>query len=73
MLQFTDLNHTKHFINISNINNINNINNIVIRNNNGAHIITFYMPNQSAIPVTVDCNTLDRITKELEQICQTKL
>ena len=59
MLQFTDLNHTQHIINISNVNNV------VIRNNNGAHVITFHMPGQHVVPSTVDVKTAERIFKEL--------
>ena len=62
MLQFTDLNHTQHIINISNVNNV------VIRNNNGAHVITFHMPGQHVVPVTVDVKTAERIFKELGEL-----
>ena len=72
MLQFTDLNYTKHIINISNVNNV------VIRNNNGAHVITFHMPGQHVItfhmpgqhvvPATVDVKTAERIFKELGEL-----
>lgn len=55
MLQFTDLSHTNHIINMSNVNNV------VIRNNNGAHVITFHMPGQHVVPATVDIETLERI------------
>lgn len=59
MLQFTDLNHTNHII------NMNNVNNVVIRNNDGAHVITFHMMGQHIVPVTVDAVTAERITKIL--------
>ena len=62
MLQFTDLNHTQHIINISNVNNV------VIRNNNGAHVITFHMPGQHVVPATVDVKTAERIFKELGEL-----
>ena len=62
MLQFTDLNHTQHIINISNVNNV------VIRNNNGAHVITFHMPGQQVVPATVDVKTAERIFKELGEL-----
>ena len=59
MLQFTDLNYVKHIINISNVNNV------VIRNNNGAHVITFHTAGQHVVPATVDVKTAERIFKEL--------
>ena len=59
MLQFTDLNHTQHIINMSNVNNV------VIRNNNGAHVVTFHMHGQRVVPATVDVKTAERIFKEL--------
>ena len=62
MLQFTDLNHTQHIINISNVNNV------VIRNNNGAHVITFHMPGQHVVPAKVDAKTAERIFKELGEL-----
>lgn len=64
MLQFTDLNLTKHIINI----NINNVNNVVIRNNNGSHVVTFHMPGQHVVPATVDVKTAERIFKELGEL-----
>ena len=57
MLQFTDLNLTKHII------NINNVNNVVIRNNNGSHVVTFHMPGQHVVPATVDVKTAERISR----------
>ena len=62
MLQFADLNYVKHIINISNVNNV------VIRNNNGAHVITFHMPGKHVVPVTVDVKTAERIFKELGEL-----
>ena len=62
MLQFTDLNHTKHIINMSNVNNV------VIRNNNGAHVITFHMAGHHIVPATVDVRTAERILKELGEL-----
>ena len=62
MLQFTDLNLTKHII------NINNVNNVVIRNNNGAHVVTFHMAGQHVVPATVDVKTAERIFKELGEL-----
>ena len=59
MLQFTDSNQIKHIINMSNVNNV------VIRNNNNAHVISFHMPGQHVVPVTVDEETLERITHVL--------
>ena len=56
------LNHTQHIINISNVNNV------VIRNNNGAHVITFHMPGQHVVPATVDVKTAERIFKELGEL-----
>ena len=62
MLQFTDLNYVKHIINISNVNNV------VIRNNNGAHVITFHMAGHHIVPATVDASTAERILKELGEL-----
>lgn len=59
MLQFTDLNHSKHTINLANMNNV------VYRNNNGAHVITFHMSGHHIVPATVDSTTAERILNEL--------
>ncbi|WP_151731837.1 hypothetical protein [Acinetobacter ursingii] len=55
MLVFTDLCHNKHVINLSNVNNV------VIRNNDGTHVITFHMPEHHVVPATVDIETAKHI------------
>ena len=47
---------------------MSNVNNVVIRNNNGAHVITFQMPGQHVVPATVDVKTAERIFKELGEL-----
>lgn len=66
MLQFTDLGHTKHFI------NLNNVNNVVYRQQNGTHLLTFHMLGQHFVIATVDIRTLERVFNELsnEVICE---
>lgn len=60
MLTFTDLNHTKHFI------NLNNVNNVVYRQQNDAHLLTLHMFGQHFVTATVDICTLQRIFNALE-------
>lgn len=62
MLQFTDLGHAKHTINLTNMNNV------VYRKNNGAHVITFHMAGHHIVPATVDASTAERILKELGEL-----
>ena len=62
MLQFTDLGHAKHTINLANMNNV------VYRNQNGAHVITFHMAGQHVVPATVAAKTAERIFKELGEL-----
>ena len=62
MLQFTDLGHAKHTINLANMNNV------VYRNQNGAHVSTFHMEGHHIVPATVDVRTAERILKELGEL-----
>lgn len=62
MLQFTDLNNAKHFV------NIDNLNNVVIREQADCHVLAFHMMNQSVVPITVDRSTAERVMKEMGAI-----
>lgn len=59
MLQFTDLNLNKHFINIANLNNVQ------VSNKNGQLVMSFHMTGHHTVPVSVDNVTADRLMKEL--------
>lgn len=59
MLQFTDLNHTKHTI------NLNNLNSVTMRSENEQIRLTFHMLGPHAVPVIIDSNTANRIHQEL--------
>ena len=48
--------------------NMNNVNNVVIRNNDGAYVITFHMPGNHVVPATVDESTAARIHEELGEL-----
>lgn len=55
MLQFTDLNHTKHTINLYNLNSV------TMRYENDQIRLTFHMVGPHAVPVIIDSITADRI------------
>lgn len=59
MLQFTDLNHTKHTI------NLNNLNSVTMRFENEQIRMTFHMIGPHAVPVIIDSITADRIHEVL--------
>lgn len=59
MLQFTDLNHTQHVV------NLNNIQNVVFRNTNGTNQVTFHMMGQHFLTATVDVITFETLQKKL--------
>ncbi|MDQ8953749.1 hypothetical protein RFH42_12365 [Acinetobacter rudis] len=60
MIFFTDLNFTKHAINLANLNNVQ------LSEKNGALVMSFHMVGPHVIPATVDRKTADRLMKELE-------
>ena len=59
MLQFTDLNNTMHFVNLTNLNNV------VVREQAECNVFAFHMNNQSVVPITVDRSTAERLIAEL--------
>lgn len=59
MLQFTDSNNAKHFVNLANLNNV------VVREQTECHVLAFHMNNQSVVPITVDRQTAERLMIEL--------
>ena len=59
MLQFTDLNHTKHTI------NLDNLNSVTMRFENDQIRLTFHMLGPHAVPVIIDSITANRIHEEL--------
>ena len=59
MLQFTDLNHTKHVV------NLNNMQTVVFRNTNGTYQVTFHMIGQHFLTATVDMVTFETLQKKL--------
>lgn len=61
MLQFTDLNNAKHFVNLANLNNV------VVREQTECHVLAFHMNNQSVVPITVDRQTAERLMYELRE------
>lgn len=62
MLQFTDLNNAKHFVNLTNLNNV------VIREQADRNVLAFHMNNQSVVPITVDRSTAERLIIELGEV-----
>lgn len=66
MIFFTDLNFTKHVVNVANLNNVQ------LSDKNGTLVMSFHMIGPHVIPVNVDRVTADRLMKELEKLCQMK-
>lgn len=59
MIFFTDLNFTKHVINLANLNNVQ------LSEKNGALVMSFHMIGPHLVAVTVDKTTAARLMKEL--------
>lgn len=59
MLQFTDSNNAKHFVNLANLNNV------VIRKQDDRHVFAFHMNNQPVVPITVDQATAKHLLIKL--------
>ena len=59
MISFTDLNRTKHVINLANLNNVQ------LSEKNGTLVMSFHMIGPHTVPVSIDKTTAARLMKEL--------